>query len=161
MKLLKSSKSLVNSGRNPGAAVMKPQLTSLIDVMTILLVFLLKSFSTDGALISVSPEMNLAESISKETPNQTLNVEITAGNIMVDGKAVISVLQIEEMDSMFIEDVYNSLMAVKSKGRLNSETGQIMIQCDRGIDFKILKKVMYTCGKAKLSNFSLLVTEKV
>ena len=161
MKYLKSSKSLVATNRNPGAAVMKPQLTSLIDVMTILLVFLLKSFSTEGALISVSPDMNLAESTSKESPSQTLNVEITAEDIMVDGKTIVSIRQIEAMDSMFIEDIYNTLLAVKIRGKHTSEAGQIMIQCDRGVDFKILKKVMYTCGKAKLSDFSLLVTEKV
>ena len=160
MKKSKNSKSMVRSN-NTGSAVMKPQLTSLIDVMTILLVFLLKSFSTDGALITVSPEMDLAESISKTSPNLSLNVEITAENILVDGIVVVSIDQIESADSMFIEGIYNSLVAVKSKQHPNIEFGQIMIQCDRGIDFKILKKVMFTCGKAKLQNFSLLVTEKV
>jgi hypothetical protein len=37
----------------------RPQLTSLIDVMTILLVFLIKSFSVDGNLITPSDDLIL------------------------------------------------------------------------------------------------------
>jgi biopolymer transport protein ExbD len=67
MKKQTNSKSLVIA-RNRKMAIIKPQLTSLIDVMTILLVFLLKSFSVEGNLISVSTDMNLAESTSRKAP---------------------------------------------------------------------------------------------
>jgi biopolymer transport protein ExbD len=44
----------------------KPQLTSLIDVMTILLIYLLKSFSSEGEIVTVSKDLMLPESSAKK-----------------------------------------------------------------------------------------------
>lgn len=156
----KHSKSLVLSGNDRKSAVMKPQLTSLIDVMTILLVFLLKSFSVEGNLISVSPELRLAESSSDKAPVPALNIEVNRQNIVVDGNPIMPISRLEASDSLMIEELYNSLVSVTKSHRMIGNQGRIIIQCDSLIDFKILKKVMYTCGKAELSSFSLLVVEK-
>jgi len=42
-------------GHSNGVA--KPQLTSLVDMLTILLVFLLKSFSVEGYLVSAATDL--------------------------------------------------------------------------------------------------------
>jgi biopolymer transport protein ExbD len=147
--------------RKHSAAVMKPQLTSLIDVMTILLVFLLKSFSTDGNLISVSRDIDLAESSSKKAPEPALNIEITGEQVNVDGYAVVSLEKVAETDSMLIGELREKLVEAAGSVRMAGNRGRIIIQCDRAVDFKVLKKIMYTCGKSDLSHFSLLVQEKV
>jgi biopolymer transport protein ExbD len=160
MRKQTNSKSLVIA-RNRKMAIMKPQLTSLIDVMTILLVFLLKSFSVEGNLISVSTDMNLAESTSRKAPVPALNLEITPCDVAVDGNPVVTLRDIEKSDSLMIPNLYEKLVEVTGSLRMLSNQGRIIIQCDRSVDFSILKKIMYTCGQAKLSNFSLLVMEKV
>jgi biopolymer transport protein ExbD len=43
--------------------------------------------------------------------------------------------------------------------RFLADGSRVIIQCDSAIDFRVLKKVMYTCGKAQFSDFSLLVKE--
>jgi biopolymer transport protein ExbD len=147
--------------KRPSAAIMKPQLTSLIDVMTILLVFLLKSFSADGNLISVSQDINLAESASDKAPETALNIEITPKRVSVDGYPVVALADIEKSDSLMIKDLHRKVVQATESRRMAANGGKIIIQCDKVIDFKVLKKIMYTCGKAKLSRFSLLVAEKV
>ena len=153
------TKSLV-TGKWKKAAIMKPQLTSLIDVMTILLVFLLKSFSVDGNLISVLPEMELAESTSMKSPLSSLNIDVTRDQVLVDGKAVADIEEIKQLDSLMIDNLHAKLIAATESARMISNNGRIVIQCDRSIDFKVLKKIMYTCSKAQLSDFSLLVLER-
>jgi biopolymer transport protein ExbD len=149
---------LINKGQK--SAIMKPQLTSLIDVMTILLVFLLKSFSVDGNLVSISPELELAKSQSKAKPVMALNIEVTPEDVVVDGYKVTSLASVLASDSMMIDDLYAKLREVADSPRMIANNGRIIIQCDKVVDFKILKKIMYTCGKAKFLNFSLLVAEK-
>jgi biopolymer transport protein ExbD len=154
-----NSKSLV-AQRPKAAAIMRPQLTSLIDVMTILLVFLLKSFSVDGNLISVAPDMNLSESTSKKPPVAALNIEVTSKQVAVDGSPVASLAQVRATDSLMIDGLYDKLTEVTKTLRMASNQGRIIIQCDRSVDFSVLKKIMFTCGKANLTDFSLLVLEK-
>ena len=38
--------------------------------------------------------------------------------------------------------------------------GDVLIEADRKVRFKMLQKIMYTCGQVGFSNFSLLVIKK-
>ncbi len=160
MKKINSQKSILGGNRKYDGAVIKPQLTSLIDVMTILLVFLLKSFSTDGALISVPKDLSLAESMSKESPEEVLNLEITTEGVRVGGIQIMSKSEVADQDSMMLMPVFNELEKSLEKIPEMKRSGKILIQCDKSTDFKILKKVMYTAGRARLKDFSLLVVQR-
>ncbi len=63
-------------------AIFKPQLTSLIDVMTILLVFLIKSFSVSGNLVTPSKDLVLPTSDSKKTAKNIPSSEISKTHIL-------------------------------------------------------------------------------
>ena len=39
------------------------------------------------------------------------------------------------------------------------ESKRIIIQCDKELEFNIVKRVMYTCSKAGFTDFSVLVIE--
>nr|HQV31996.1 biopolymer transporter ExbD [Calditrichia bacterium] len=49
-------------------------LTSMMDAMTIILLFLLKTYSTTGAIISPSSDLKLPYSLSTEAPHKELTV---------------------------------------------------------------------------------------
>lgn len=61
----------------PIDGTVRPQLTSLVDVMTILLVFLIKSFSSEGSLVTPAADLVLPVSTSEETPRVRSSIEIT------------------------------------------------------------------------------------
>jgi len=160
MNKFKSSKSLVSSQHTSSSGIIKPQLTSLIDVMTILLVFLLKSFSVEGNLITPSSDLTLAQSDSKTLPKPALNIEVTQKSINMDGKKIIQISELLKQDSLVIPELFDQLAALAMLFGKKGVQHNVMIQCDKEIDFKILKKVMFTCSKATFSKFSLLVNEK-
>ncbi|MFP4415891.1 MAG: ExbD/TolR family protein [Chitinivibrionales bacterium] len=137
----------------------RPQLTSLIDVMTILLVFLIKSFSVEGNLITPSEDLLLPLSESSKTPSLRPSVEITQQVLIADGRVVDSVNAIAARDSLLIPNLANWLSDID--GRPGPEGMQeIMIQADRDLPFDIVKRVMFTCSKSGVKDFTVLVLQE-
>ena len=137
--------------------VAKPQLTSLVDMLTILLVFLLKSFSVEGNLVAASQDLNLPESMSIEAPTPMINVEITSKGVNIDGVQVVDLAAVVGQDSLMIVSLYDGLKDIAASSGIADQENEVTIQCDRALGFQIIKKVMYTCSQASFSDFSLLV----
>ena len=136
-------------------SICKPQLTSLIDVMTILLVFLMKSFSVEGNLITPSRDLSLPLSTAKEVPEPVTTLEITAGAILSDGLTIASTRNAGNDDSLAIP-----LLSEWLKLRNSGNRKEIMLQSDRHIPFAVIKRVMYTCSKAGFDDFTILVQQE-
>ncbi len=137
----------------------RPQLTSLVDVMTILLVFLIKSFSDDGNIITPSEDLVLPVSSSEKRPNSPGSIEITRTAIISEGHTIVTIDKLTKSDSLLISPLYNWMRVVRSRNQ--SSTGSsLLIQCDRDIEFLVVKKVMYSCSKAGFTDFSVLVIQE-
>jgi len=65
----------------------------MMDMFTIILVFLLKSYSATGKLISIPEGYTLPESIAEETPVLAVNISVDDEYIMVDDALRIRVDQ--------------------------------------------------------------------
>jgi biopolymer transport protein ExbD len=153
---------LLTRTRRPAAVngVAKPQLTSLVDMLTILLVFLLKSFSVEGNLVSASEDLVLPQSTSIEMPTPMVNVEITAAGVILGEKQIADLAAVVDQDSLLIKPLYDELRLIAETTGVADRENEIMIQCDRGLGFQIIKKVMYSCSQASFSDFSLLVVQE-
>ncbi len=141
------------------------RLTSMIDVFTILLVFLLKSYSAEGQMMSVSKELSLPVSTSIKSPETSSIIMITEKMILVDGRPLMSVKDAIESKNLRLENLYKDLRAkrlmAESVSQLDEKMafrGDITIQGDSKIPFEVLKKVMYTCGQVGYNNMLLAVT---
>ena len=141
--------------KTPPSAVCRPQLTSLIDVMTILLVFLMKSFSIEGNLITPAEDLTLPESTSREVPVPVTTLEITADALSSDGERITGIDSFTDDDSLTIEPLAHWLGSRKS-----SASREIMLQADRRIPFSVIKRVMYTCSKTGFDDFTILVQQE-
>lgn len=138
------------------ASAFKPQLTSLVDVMTILLVFLIKSFSAEGNLITPSSDMKLPDSKSIEHVRLINNIKITKENICTDDHIITSMADVVKSDSLMIPELFR-VLSIDKKYNGKSE---LMIESDRETSFEIVKKVMYTCSQAGKTDFTILVQRK-
>ena len=138
----------------------RPQLTSLIDVMTILLVFLIKSFSVEGNLITPSPDLELPISTSKKPPKPMCSLEITKSAVLSEGESIALIDQFKDNDSLLIPLLYDWMLVQKGKCDDAKRADEVLIQSDRTIPFNVVKRVMFTCSKAGFSDFSVLVLEE-
>ncbi|MBN1155621.1 biopolymer transporter ExbD [candidate division KSB1 bacterium] len=142
------------------------KLTSMIDMFTILLVFLLKSFSAEGQIVTVSSDLQLPESTATRAPVPSSTIAITNDWLLVDGKQVASMAEVNSARHLLIPNLANELRQLRTVsetvGNMSADmgfTGKISIQGDREIPYIILKKVMYTCGQIGYNDILLTVMQ--
>jgi biopolymer transport protein ExbD len=135
------------------AKQLKPQLTSLVDAMTILLVFLIKSISVEESVVTESTDLKLPSSNSKTAARTINNLKITKDKIISDDKVIAEISSIEASDSMTIPQLFFLLKNEKKFEKKN----EMMIQSDKETPFNVIKKVMYTCSLAGTTDFTILV----
>ncbi|MCA9728855.1 MAG: biopolymer transporter ExbD [Candidatus Eisenbacteria bacterium] len=153
--------------RRGGPAERLP-LTSMVDMMTILIVFLLQSFSDDGSLLTPAAGVALPVATSGERPWSTISIEVTEGEIRVDGAPVCTLEEVQRSDETTIPGLARALArsngataGFDAAGKSGTEDAdasrRVLIQCDREREFALLKKVLRTCSEAGYESPGLLV----
>ena len=150
----------------------KIQITSMVDMFVILLVFLLKSYSTSPVNITPSDNLTLAVSTSSKDPVDVLKLVVSKEGIFVyekqvlkfDEKGEVALGDLDANDTNFIRSLYTELdqQAEKSKSIAQvNETlefdGKVLMQADRGVPYALLRKVMYTSMLAGYSDVKIAV----
>lgn len=132
----------------------KPQLTSLVDVLTVLLIFLIHSFSAEASDVNPVKTLSLPESSSKKSARDMASIEITPRDIQVNGMHVATLSSVKNLGpELEIDTLYKELARIGMSG----DKKEVMIQADKTIEFAVVKKVMYTCSKAGASDYTVLV----
>lgn len=153
--------------RKPPPELAKPQMTSLVDVLTVLVFFLLKNFSTEGEIMTPSKGLELPVSSARARPENALTIAISQRHIMVEGAPVALVseetaregLEIPAL-SRFLEDKRKQTEEIAQYDGSVEFSGKLTIQGDRQIPYWLLQKVLATCGESGYSSFSLAVMKK-
>src|SRR6478735_7488654 len=65
-------------------------ITSLLDILTILLVFLLQSYNSSGVIINVPKEIELPRSSSETLNTFGVNIQVSKTQIFVDDTEVVN-----------------------------------------------------------------------
>lgn len=142
------------------------KLTSMIDMFTILLVFLLKSFSAEGQIVTISPDLRLPESTAQKSPEPASTIAITDEWVLLDGDQIVTVKEVMSLNKLLIPGLATGLENLKTVsetvGQMTMDmgfTGKISIQGDKEIPYQLLKKVMFTCGQIGYNDILLTVTK--
>ena len=149
------------SRENPGQA--RLQLTSMMDMFTIILVFLLKIYSTHGQLINPSEDLTLPSSKVQQLPELGLDVTVSSDWILVNGKPVEQTQNIIAQEGYIIPSLQEELLrysreAEKMEILYGAEfSGKATIQGDKHLPYRLLIKVMATCGQSNFPNMRLVV----
>jgi biopolymer transport protein ExbD len=141
---------------------------SLMDIMTILLVFLLKSYSADPVQIKQAPGLSLPFATSELKPEEATAITITSTSITVDDKKVVALEdgkpnQADIAGDHLIQPLLDSLVEAvdhqKRIGQMNKKefSGIVTVVADRHMSFNMLIKIMYTAGQAQFSKYKFAV----
>lgn len=145
-------------------------ITSLLDILTILLVFLLQSYNSSGVIINVPEDIKLPKSNSESVNNFGVNIQVSKYQIWVDDKEVLNVNDIKgakvyDQGGRRIISLYDELVKIKETIK-NSEksspkavkfTGVANLVIDKSLKYQYLKKVMHTCASAGFKEFKFVV----
>ncbi len=128
-------------------------LTALIDMFTILVVFLLKSYSAEGQIVTLSDALTLPESNAEQTVQLFLEITVTNDVILVDGDPIVYVDEailsegnpIPALVARLSDHLeYTRLM----RGTTDEKEMKVNIQGDVAVQAILLQRVMSSCAVA-------------
>jgi biopolymer transport protein ExbD len=144
------------------------QLTSLIDIFTVLLLFLLKSLVVGGAAVTPFPGVSLPPSSSTAAFKESPVVVVSKSQVVVDGAAVCPTDEVVQSGELKVPALEQALAAVRQKSESLAEhagssskfEGKLILQADETIPFHVLQKVMYTSQTVGFYDITLAVLQK-
>lgn len=138
-------------------------LNSLVDMLTILLVFLLKSYSASPELNVTLPGLEIPTSHSDKDPETTLTIIVTQNSINIEKKTLAQIKDWEIVgiakEELLIPELYNYLKNEAENQKYLASLrgrefeGKISLIADKRMPFYLLKKIMYTAGQAEFAIF--------
>ena len=147
--------------RHKRSAVATLNLTSLMDVFTIILIFLLVN-NDNAAKPPENPDIILPSSTAEALPNDVLKIQLSGSYLLVQDIPLISVEEIEADDGEIIAALKEQLdyQATLSIAALNAEGDterEVMLQADRNVPYSLISKVMRTCMETEYTKIAFAV----
>ena len=139
-------------------------LTSLMDVFTILVFFLLVN-SAANEVLDNPKHITLPASVVEEKPRETVVIFISPTEITVQGQLVVTVEAILATRAQNIAEISQRLAEVSAsaigiKTQMVAESREVTILADKSVPFNVIKKVMSTCTSQGFGRISLAVLQK-
>jgi len=142
-------------------------LTSLMDILTCLLFFVLKSFVAGGEVTVPPPGLELPKSTAEQAMKSSLVIAIDREAILVGSERITTVREAMASDQMLIEPLAARLKAAREQMHeiaiMKGDTLEdhvVTIQGDEEIEFRVLQKVMYTLNDGGFQDIALAVIKK-
>jgi biopolymer transport protein ExbD len=139
-------------------------LTSLMDVFTILVFFLLFNTSS-GDVLEAPKEIKLPNSIVEVKPRETVVIMVAKDMVLVQGQLVAKTAdlfnpRIELVPAVAdrLRQLERSIIGISTKAVV--EAKEVTILADKTIPFTVLKKIMSTCTSVGYGKISLAVLQK-
>ena len=160
---MKSSRRMKRMGRKKGI-ITKVNLTSLMDVFTILVFFLLVNSGTAETL-ETPKQITLPESNLQIKPRETVVIFVSPEEVVVQGEAVASVDEILASDARDVAGITERLEVVQQQiigpnTQAVAGSQEITILADRAVPFTVIERVMGTCTRQGYEHISLAVMQK-
>ena len=160
---MRNSRRIKRMSRNR-VKITKMNLTSLMDVFTILVFFLLVN-SGSVELLEAPKNVTLPESQVESKPRETVVILVSADDVIVQGKVVARVDDILEGKAGTLDPV-NVRLAELKKNIVGPSTlaiagsQEVTILADKSVPFVVIRKIMSTCTDEGYENVSLAVIQK-
>ena len=160
---MRSSRRMRRMGRNRKITT-GLLLTSLMDIFTILVFFLL--FHSSGSDVQEPPrDIHLPESVVESKPRETVEITVSPELVIVQGKAVIGTPELLDAESETVaeiterlEQLQRNIIGISTKTVVESK--EVTILADKTIPFQVLKKIMSTCTGSGYGKISLAVIQR-
>lgn len=161
---MKNTRRLKRMGRAKRRNGLGLNLTSLMDVFTILVLYLLVNQSS-VEVVEPPKDVVLPNSVAEVKPRQTLVMMVSEDFVTIQGEPMIKTLDVVETDKRLILPLQEKLTSIKGSALGLSDEGvnkseEITIMAHRKVPFKILKELMTICTGVGFTKISLAVNQK-
>jgi biopolymer transport protein ExbD len=156
-------------------------ITAMLDIMTIILVFLLKSLGESSNAIPQSDDLRLPTSVAKSDPHQEgVTLTISKSQILVGDQKILPLPGRESQaqtgvgaqhkrggpNDLYIVPLGNVLqtarrtdIALRRAKGLDPSTSEAIIIADRGTPYRLFIEVLFTLGQSEFGKYHLMVMQ--
>ncbi len=159
--------------REAAGEIRELNIVAMMDMMTIILVFLLKSYQASAINVNMSEELTIPQSTTQLHPQENITVTVSAKEVAVNDRKVVDVQaglipaaakEGGRADAFYVGAVYEALKKEVDKqkyiARYNKDApfaGRINVVVDKKIPYRTLMDVLYTAGQAELGEYKFMV----
>lgn len=139
-------------------------LTSLMDVFTILVFFLLAN-SSSSEVLSTPKQIILPDSVVETKPRETVVIMVSPDRVLVQGEVAVATTDLLGSTDEIIHGITDRLDHLKdniigTSTKTVAKSQEITILADKTIPFRVLKKIMATCTASGYGKISLAVIQR-
>ena len=146
-------------------------LMPMLDIFSILITFLLMSYSTDPVSYDISAGLELPDSVTITALDELPTIIVTKNEIMVNDKKVATILggDVPERDRSQ-GAVYPVFVELEKLAEANkrvfrgkedkTKTSVLTMEMDQSHHFKLMKRIMLAAQQAEFVTFKLMVARE-
>lgn len=145
-------------------------ITSLLDILVILLIFLIKSYNSSGVTLNIPEGIELPKSKSSTGNHPGVIIQVSKDKIWVDSKTVLDTSNLPkalyDQGGRRIIPLFNELsrkkeeikkLALQTNNKAKTFGGIANLIIDKSLKYSYVKKVMYTCATAGFKEYKFVV----
>lgn len=163
------ARSIRSKKRRSKREVLDIDITSLLDILVILLVFLLKSYNSSGVILTVPDGITLPNSESQSLNTAGVIVQVSPDKIWVDSKTILDKedlpRRLYDEGNRRIIPLYNELVRKRDEIKTLRQqapqaakfSGIANLVVDKSLKYSYVKKIMYTCAAAGFKQYKFVV----
>jgi biopolymer transport protein ExbD len=166
--------------RERAGEIKELNIVAMMDMMTIILVFLLKSYQTSAINVNMGDQLAIPQSITQLTPQENITVTVALDEISVNDKLVVAkgngmsngvipaaVKEGGKADAFYVGVLYDALKKEVDKQKYIAQfnknvpfAGRINVVADKNLPYRTLMEVLYTAGQAELGEYKFMVLKR-
>lgn len=146
-------------------------MTSLMDIVSILVIYLLKSYASDPIVINPTAGQKIPMSSADAPIQDGIPVFVTTRGITFDSKKIVTMTADGDIDPSQVQNhligpLYDVLAEEVDKAKQLAErqnkawNGRVILIGDQDLKFSVLVDVMFTTGRAEFTEYSFCVIRK-
>ena len=139
-------------------------INSLLDILSVILVFLMKSYSSSVVQVKPSQALQVPLSHVQTAAQESLSVTVTQSHVLLNDMPIL-ILQ----EGKAPQDAVRGLLIPSLLKGFDEQSkvsrGQLTVIADRRVSFELLSQVLYTAGQAEAHlgefKFAVVHTERL
>ena len=148
-------------GRGKKGGYASLMLTSLVDMFTIIVIFLLMNFSANGEVLYMSKDIKLPDAQHGAQLERAPVISISPSSVTFDGKQVVDTDVLSRGDVLNVPELEDALREEKRRyEQIHANDpdhpfkGLVNVQADKKIPFKVIKRIMFACNQSGFGNIN-------
>jgi len=159
--------------RDEAGEIRELNIVAMMDMMTILLVFLLKSYQASTINVNMGEHLAIPVSNTQLQPQENITVTVSMDELTVNEKKILPLdrgaipakaKEGGKADAFYVGALYDALKREVDKqkyiAKFNTNqpfAGRINLVADKRITYRSLMEVLYTAGQAELGEYKFMV----